>query len=149
LVELAAPKSIWNLLSRYWLQLLYLVELILVGGGTVLLLQRIQQFGLILFGLTVAIHFAVTILNDIMQRRLKWITIGKWTVLVLLVTMVAIGVFASIGLTVSPSIWRRMQQVNHWFSRPSAWRKWSPVVIVAVLFLVSIRDELRRGRRRK
>src|SRR5262249_41352687 len=30
LVELAAPKSIWNLLFRYWLQLLYLVELILV-----------------------------------------------------------------------------------------------------------------------
>ncbi len=149
LVELAAPKSIWNLLFRYWLQLLYLVELILVAGGTLLLLQRIQQFGLILFGLTVAIHFAVTILNDIMQRRLKWITIGKWTVLALLVAMVTIGVFASIGLTVSPSIWRRMQQVNHWFSRPSAWRKWSPVVVVGVLFLVSISNDLRGNRKQK
>jgi len=149
LVELAAPKSIWNLLFRYWLQLLYLVEVILVAGGTVLLIQRVQQFGLILFGLTLAIHFAVTILNDVMLRRLKWITIGKWTALVLLVAMVAMGILASVGLTVSPSIWRRMEQVNHWFNRPSAWRKWSPVAIVAVLLLVAIRSDLRRNRKKK
>ena len=149
LVELAAPKSIWNLLFRYWLQLLYLVELILVAGGTILLMQRIQQFGLILFGLTLAVHFAVTILNDVMSRRLKWITIGKGIVFILLVAMVAVGVFASVGIIASPAIWRRMEQVNRWFHQPSAWRKWSPAIIVAVLFVVSIRNDLRRAKKRK
>lgn len=148
LVELATPKSIWNLLFRYWLQLLYLVELVLIAASTILLVQTVQRIGLILFGATVAIHFAVTILSDFMQRRLKWITFVKFTAVFLLIVVVAVGVFTSIGLTLSPSIWKRMEQVNHWFNTPSPWRKWSPAIVVAILFIASIRNDLLRARNR-
>ncbi|HEV8590059.1 MAG TPA: patatin-like protein [Pyrinomonadaceae bacterium] len=148
LVELAAPKSIWNLLFRYWLKLLYLVEVILIVGGTVLVLQRIQQFGLILFGLTLAVHFAVTVLNDWMNYRTRWWQIAKTIAFTVLIVIVVVGAFSTIGLAGHPSIWRRMQQVHGWFSRASALRKWSPTVLVSIFFLVSIRKDFRRARSR-
>ncbi len=48
LVELAAPKTIWNLLFQYWVKLLYLIELILIVAGTILMRPSIQQFGFLL-----------------------------------------------------------------------------------------------------
>lgn len=64
LVEVAMPGSVPNLIFQHWLKLLYLFEFLLVCGGTLLLNQGIQQFGLLTFGITVAIHAAVLLLGD-------------------------------------------------------------------------------------
>lgn len=67
LVEVAMPDSIPNLIFRHWLKLLYLFEFLLVLGGTLLLNQGIQQFGLLTFGITAGIHAAVLLLSDFMS----------------------------------------------------------------------------------
>lgn len=69
LVEMAVPGSIPNLIFAHWLKLLYLFEFLLVLGGTLLLNQRIQQFGLLTFGITVVIHAAVKLLGDLMLKK--------------------------------------------------------------------------------
>ncbi|MDX6695136.1 MAG: hypothetical protein QOF02_2739 [Blastocatellia bacterium] len=66
LVEVAVPGSVPNLIFRHWLKLLYLFEFLLVFGGTLLLNKGIQQFGLLAFGITVAIHAAMLLLGDYM-----------------------------------------------------------------------------------
>jgi patatin-related protein len=147
LVELATPKSIWNILFRYWLKLLYLVELILVLVGTVFVVESIQRFGLILFGVTVAVNFVVSLLNDFMLRRVRWLRIGKLSAVILLLAIVGIGVFAAYGLTVGHSTWDFMVEVHEWFSRKSAWRKWGPVVVLVVLVLFFLIKDLLSYRR--
>ncbi|HEY0405283.1 MAG TPA: patatin-like protein [Pyrinomonadaceae bacterium] len=66
LVEVAVPGSVPNLILRHWLKLLYLFEFLLVFGGTLLLNKGIQQFGLLAFGITMAIHAAMLLLGDYM-----------------------------------------------------------------------------------
>jgi patatin-related protein len=147
LVELAAPHSIWNLLSRYWLKLLYLIELIMIVFGTVLVWQPVQQFGFLFFALTVAVHVALTLLNDIMRSRNRWLKLLGALGIGLLVVVIAIGLFSIVGLSGQPWTWRRMSDVNGWFTRASTVRKWFPVAVVGVFLLISIRADFRRERR--
>ena len=69
LVEVAVPGSIPNLIFAHWLKLLYLFEFLLVLSGTLFLNQRIQQFGLLIFAVTVVIHAAVKMLGDLMSKK--------------------------------------------------------------------------------
>ena len=144
-VELATPKSIWNLLFRYWVKLLYLIEFILILGGTLLVRPGVQQFGFTLFGLTLAIHVAVTFLNDLMRSRTKWRNILRLTAIALVALILIVGLLSSVGLIGQPWIWGRMQEVNGWFTRASALRKWSPLAVVGVFLLISIRGDFRRA----
>jgi hypothetical protein len=145
LVELAAPRSIWNLLFRYWLKLLYLIELILVAGGTILMRPTLQQFGLLLFGLTVAVHFAVGLLNDLMRSRRRWLNLLKTVLITLLLVVIVVGVASVAGLVGQPSVWGRMVQINHWFTQPSGLRTWSLTALVGLFFLASIRGDFRKA----
>jgi hypothetical protein len=145
LVELAAPRSIWNLLFRYWLKLLYLIELILIAGGTILMRPTLQQFGLLLFGLTVAAHFAVGLLNDLMRSRRRWLNLLKTVLITLLLVVIVVGVASVAGLVGQPSVWGRMVQINHWFTQPSGLRTWSLTALVGLFFLASIRGDFRKA----
>ena len=147
LVELAAPQTIWNLLFHYWLKLLYLIELILIVGGTILVRPAIQQFGFLLLALTLAVHLAVTLLNDLMRSRKRWLNLIKAALITLLIIIVGIGVASAVGLVGEPVIWCRMVQINYWFTHPSGWRKWWLPALAGFFFLVSARKDFRIRRR--
>ena len=148
LVELASPKTIWNLLFHYWLKLLYLIELILIVGGTILVRPTIQQFGLLLFALTLAVHLAVTLLNDLMRSRKRWLNLIKAALITFLIIIVGVGVASAVGLLGEPVIWRRMVKINYWFTHPSGWRKWWLPALAGFFFLVSARNDFRIRRTR-
>ena len=148
LVELAAPRTIWNLLFHYWLKLLYLIELILIAGGTILMRPTLQQFGLLLFGLTVAAHLVVGGLNDLMRSRNRWIKSLKTVLITLVLVLIVVGVASAAGLLGLPFIWRRMVQINYWFTQPSGWRTWSLTALVGLFFVASIRGDFRKQRPR-
>jgi patatin-related protein len=143
LVELASPKTIWNLLFHYWLKLLYLIELILIIGGTLLVRPTIQQFGFLLFALTLAVHLAVTVLNDLMRSRKRWLNLIKAALITLLIIIVGVGVASAAGLLGERVIWWRMVQINYWFTHPSGWRKWWLPALAGFFFVVSARHDFR------
>lgn len=66
LVEVAVPDSLWNLIFRHWVKLLYVFEGLIIFGATLLLNKPIQQFGLTAFGITAAVHIAALLLEDAM-----------------------------------------------------------------------------------
>jgi len=145
LVELSTPKSIWNLLFRYWLKVLYLIELIMILGGTLLVRQSVQQFGFLLFGLTVAIHLAVNLLNDFMRRRHRWLAALRPIAILIVLILIVIGIGSAAGLIGQQWLWARMTQAHDWFGRFSILRNWSPAILVGIFFLVSIRKDFRRA----
>jgi patatin-related protein len=87
LVEVSVPRSFKELVFRYWLQLVYLFDLLMIVGGTVFVERSVQRFGLVLLGLTIAVHLASLAIRDIIRRRRGWIraivTLGVLAFLVL------------------------------------------------------------------
>jgi hypothetical protein len=133
LVEVAVPGSVPNLMFRHWLKLLYLFEFLLVFGGTLLLNKGIQQFGLLAFGITVAIHAAMLLLSDYMlgpkeepkkkpgkdeelalagsvleiKKPPLWWRIFKGLILTALVLLIVFGIVLSFAV-----LWADAQAVN-------------------------------------
>jgi hypothetical protein len=108
----------------------------------------LQQFGLLLFGLTVAAHLVVGGLNDLMRSRNRWMKFLKTVLITLVLVLIVVGVASAAGLLGLPFIWRRMVQINYWFTHPSGWRTWSLTALVGLFFVASIRGDFRKQRPR-
>ncbi len=66
----ALPNTAGNfLVAGYWVWLLYIFEILLVGAGLLLGSDDLKQTGLVLFGLTVAAHLFLTFTNNWLARR--------------------------------------------------------------------------------
>ena len=76
LVSVAVPGSLAQLFFAHWVRLLYVFELVLIVGGTLLVNENMQQFGLLLFGVTAAVHSSTVVLGNYMSGHstLKRIT---------------------------------------------------------------------------
>lgn len=98
LVEVSVPRSFKALVFRYWLQLVYLVAVIMIVGGTIFVERTVQRFGLLLLGLTLAAHLASLALRDLIVRRRRWIRAIATLLVIALLVLVGIGV-ANLGET--------------------------------------------------
>ncbi len=72
LVEVAAPKSLLNLLLFHWLKVLYFFEALLIIGSIVINEPKVQTFGLKLFAVTLVLNLGVLLLRDYMRLRHRW-----------------------------------------------------------------------------
>jgi len=118
LVEVAVPHSLPNLIFRHWLKLLYFFEVLLVVSSTLLLFRPVQQFALMLFAITLAVHLATGILSDIIRSRNRWLNIFKAAIIIALVALVALGVLSALGVSgFSDSIWAKIMSLHQWLSK--------------------------------
>jgi patatin-related protein len=154
LVEVAVPRSFPNLFFNHWLKLVYFLEVLLIVGSTLLLNYPIQQFALTAFGITAAIHLAVTVLGDLIESRNRWLNLAKAVGLVLLVIVILTG-----GLTLSAilgwdSAWFVLTKARDWFVESVDWG-WNSkslvraalTLFVVLVFLWSIRKDLMNFRK--
>lgn len=70
--QVAMPGGLWNLFFYHVVHVLYVIEGLIILGGTLLISPTAQQFGLKALALTVATHVAVILLGDYMIGRFKW-----------------------------------------------------------------------------
>lgn len=112
LVTVAAPNTIANQLFNYWLQLLYLFEIVVIVGSTILPNPVVQQFGIIAFLATVSIHITMLILHDIM-RGTSFLKPLKFFVAILLLIAAGAGVFFFYALMIGkPELWKDLTDLR-------------------------------------
>ncbi|MCS6862852.1 MAG: DUF3376 domain-containing protein, partial [Abditibacteriales bacterium] len=69
LVKVAMLCRLLNLIGQYWLWLLYLFEVLLIGGGFVFNAKPILIFGLKCLAITLVVHAVVWLVGKIICRR--------------------------------------------------------------------------------
>jgi hypothetical protein len=138
LVEVAVPRSILNLLVRYWIKLLYLFEVLSIAGGVLFASPAIQNAGLKILGLTLAAHITVTLLSDRMTGRTVW----RWWqwLLALVVIAVLVAAFVEINYHLRDDV---SAVLNHLFGNgASAWIsahiELSTLIVLVPLALVAL-----------
>jgi patatin-related protein len=124
LVEVSVPRSLPNLLFRHWLKMLYLFEVLLIVGATLLAKPAVAQLGWTLLGITVSANVISWWLNDFMQRkrtvfRFLLLLLGAGFTLLALIGALKIA-WLLFGLTVEglpPLAWisHNLQQLSGWF----------------------------------
>jgi patatin-related protein len=73
-VEVAVPRSVPNLIFRYWLKLLYVFEALLIVSGLLFSENgNIQQVGWTAFGITLLLNLFLFILTDLLRGRRRWL----------------------------------------------------------------------------
>jgi patatin-related protein len=124
LVEVSVPRSIPNLLFRHWLKLLYLFEVLLIVGATLLAKPAVAQLGWMLLGITVSVNIVTWWLNDFMQGRgvvLRFLVLLLGAGFTLLAVIGALKMaWILFGLTIQelpPLTWigHNLQQLSGWF----------------------------------
>ena len=73
LLTISTPGSLGRAVSRHWLGLLYVFELVIVGGAILFSSTAARNFGLAAFGVTAAFHLASLITGDLLGRRFRWL----------------------------------------------------------------------------
>lgn len=124
LVEVSVPRSISSLLFRHWLKLLYLFEVLLIVGATLLAQPPVAQLGWTLLGITASANITTWLLSDFMQRKR---TVFRFLILLLgagLALLALIGalkiVWLFFDLTIDglpPLNWinHNLHQLSGWF----------------------------------
>ena len=150
LVEVAVPRSFPDLIFRHWLKLVYFLEVLLIAGSTLLLAKEVQQFALTAFGITAAIHLAVTILRDVIQSKNRWINLGKAIAGVVLVVLIVSGGLAFAAVLGGDFAWNVMERARNFVRSEheigfnfKTLSKVLLILLVATVFLWTIRKDLR------
>ncbi|HWN09297.1 MAG TPA: patatin-like protein [Pyrinomonadaceae bacterium] len=143
LVEVAVPRSFADLFFRHWLKLIYFLEALLILGGTLLLEPVVQRFAVTAFGVTAAVHLAVVILSDLIQSQNRWAKLGKAIGIALLITLIAVGGFAVSAILGVEFSWDWLHKARSWIAASQSGLKWAPVIIIFLVFLLSIRKDLK------
>ncbi len=149
LVEVAVPRSIPNLMFRHWLKLVYLFEVVLIIASTLLVSPTIQRFGILTFAITVAIHFVVWVLGDIIKVNRRWTQVLKYLGLFGVAGFVVLGIiFLAALLGIDPP-WRFVNYIRGLFdSQPKDGvnREWAARILASLAFFLFfiwvIRDDL-------
>ncbi|MFZ0748643.1 MAG: DUF3376 domain-containing protein, partial [Pyrinomonadaceae bacterium] len=93
LVEVAVPESTAARLFRHWLKLLYAFEIVMLVLATfVLSTPGVATFAWNLLALTLATHFAVFLLRDLMRGKNRWLGVGAAVVFAAIVFFAFVGV---------------------------------------------------------
>lgn len=113
LVEVATPRSIWQLAFRYWFGLLLLFSVVMIAGGT-LFSQPAQSLGFRLLVLALATRLAVSALRTYIQGS-KWGARALEALLVLVV--LALLGLGGIGLIELPHAYHQaIEAARKWVS---------------------------------
>jgi patatin-related protein len=98
MVEAAVPRGPWNLLTRNFIYLLYLLEVVLLVGGTLFVNHAIQEFALLSLAGTLAFHLTLTLLSEYMQGRETLRIVLRYLVTFLLALLVFLGVLQAMDI---------------------------------------------------
>jgi patatin-related protein len=148
LVEVAVPRSIPNLVFHHWIKLLYLFEVLLIVGTTLLGEEKTQLFALTAFGISVAVHCAVAILGDLMKRKNHWLTLIKALIATTLVALIVLGLVSAAGILGVDRIWDPLYAIHGWAVTPGTPRISVRIGVSAafILFLlVAVRGDLKNA----
>lgn len=138
LVTVAVPNTMWNLLVNYWLQLLYMFEVVVVIGATLLLNQTVQQFGITALIITIAFHLAVIALQDLMRGN-KFLDLLKYFIIVLILGGAALGFFSFYALTFGDKdLWVELVKFRNKLSGYGDWQKVFSLIIPGILLIAVI-----------
>lgn len=88
LVEVSVPRSVVQLVFRYWLQVIYVFELLLIVGGMALGNAPIRQFGLALLFLTLFVDFTRNLFEVLLRRPQR-----MWRAIFVVFALLVGGVF--------------------------------------------------------
>ena len=130
LVTVAAPNSLANLLFLYWVKLLFLFEVVVIAGATLLAQPNVQQFGIVAFVITLVIYLSVTALHDEMLGSGAWKRWVRFLLGATLTIFVLGGVGLLYGLFVDDHVWKRLTDFR-------AFMSYDDLVIWQKLFLLA------------
>jgi hypothetical protein len=143
LVEVAVPRSFAELFFHHWLKLIYFLEALMIVGSTLLVAPGAQKFAITAFGITAAVHLGVVILSDLIQSRNRWATLAKTIVIVILVTLIAVGGLAISAILGAERLWDAMCKVRDWIAASHFRTMLGLGGFVFLVFLWTIRKDLR------
>jgi hypothetical protein len=112
IVEAAVPRSPWNLLTRNFIHLLYLFEVVLLVGGTLFVSHPIQEFALLSLAGTLAFHLTLTLLGEYMQGRETLWRLLRYLVAAVLALLVVLGVVQGLDI-LGALVGSRQEWVEH------------------------------------
>jgi patatin-related protein len=98
LVEVAIPRSTWNLLTRYFLDLLLLLEVLMLIGGTLLVSPQVQQVALVALTATIGFRLGIALLGEYMEGRRTLLGLFKFFLIPALAGLAALGVFQGLEI---------------------------------------------------
>jgi patatin-related protein len=143
LVEVAVPRSFAELFFRHWLKLIYFLEALMILVSTLLLAEATQKFAITLFGITAAIHLAVTILSDLIQSQDKWVKLAKTIAILLLASVIVVGGLAVSAILGADAPWEGLKAARDWVATSEFRIKLGIGGLVFLIFLWTIRKDLR------
>jgi len=108
LAEIAVPKSFWNIVFQYWLQLLYLAEILLIIGGFLFQIAAISNFGVQALLITLSVQFVMWMFSLVIQKPRESRPI---------VMFFGIVLWSALGLVGAHSLWQLLSK--YMFSQPS------------------------------
>lgn len=138
LVEVAAPNSLFNLLFRHWLKLLYFFQVILILGATLLVKPEVQQFGIVTLILTLAVHVTVLFLGDLMRGRTVWRNFLLGVGGTFLAISAVSGVLFLLSFFLFGELWmtfNEMQESYAGFSKEHPWVRVLPALLIALVVI--------------
>jgi patatin-related protein len=111
LVQIAAPNTVWNMLVRQWLFLLYFFELLLIVTSWLLSNGDVEQFGIVLLLLTGSVNLAIVAMHDWMEgKRVHRLLIA---IPILIVSILILtGVLAIFAFFFQPTLWERINSLH-------------------------------------
>ncbi|HEV7642764.1 MAG TPA: patatin-like protein [Pyrinomonadaceae bacterium] len=131
LVTVAAPGSMANLFFNYWLQLIYLFEVVVIVGATFLANAAVQQFGMITLVLTVVLNLTVLTLHDLMREKSVVRLLLAFAVILMSISA-ALGAVFIYAFVFNSKVW---QQLHNWKTglETGGWDAYSKLLFIAIL----------------
>jgi patatin-related protein len=94
LLAISMPGSLLQALSRHWLILLYVFEVLTVIGSMLFSSQSTLNFGLSALGLTVVLHLSTLLTGDLIDRKRGKTVASAVLLIVVVILLAAVGTFA-------------------------------------------------------
>jgi hypothetical protein len=141
LVTVAAPNGILNSVFNYWIQLLYLFEILLIVGATLFANDGVQQLGIIFLILTLGLHLSVMALQETMLGDAYWKNLLRFLLLAILAGLVVVGGVFLFAAFFNPWMWDKLVDIQSFIADKNydQWRKISfasPLIILVLVLAV-------------
>jgi hypothetical protein len=112
IVEVSLPRGLWSIVTRYWLNLAYLVGTVLLLAGIFLRHPSTRMMGEQALVIAVAIDFARAVMRSVLVQRLRF----RNALFVLAIALVAVGAWtvARSIAQLQPFVERQVTTVEDW-----------------------------------
>src|SRR5262249_1321892 len=129
-----------NVVFFYWLKLLYLFEVILIGGGILLAAPEVQKFGITALVVTVILHLIVLTLQDTIKGN-NFSKLIKILCAIFIAGLAITGIFFFYLLfSGNENLWKDVSELQKTFNDPkSALARFEIILLFAApIFLVFV-----------